>query len=116
MRRVFTWGPPVVWMALIFYTSSQPDPVPAVTRAVWDKLLHLGGYVALAMLFARALRAEGVSAATASILAALLASAYGATDEVHQLFVPLRHSDVRDWIADSIGAVIGAAIYGARRL
>lgn len=43
--------------------------------------------------------------------ALLLASVYGASDEWHQAFVPLRDSDVRDWVADSLGGTIGSALY-----
>ena len=38
-----------------------------------------------------------------------LASLYGATDEFHQSFVPGRDSDVLDWVADTLGAALGAA-------
>jgi VanZ family protein len=44
----------------------------------------------------------------AVVLAILTASVYGITDEVHQAFVPLRESSWQDWLADTIGAVIGA--------
>jgi VanZ family protein len=33
---------------------------------------------------------------------------YGATDEVHQAFVPFRTSTWSDWLADTAGALIGA--------
>jgi VanZ family protein len=49
------------------------------------------------------------------VAATLLASAYGATDEYHQMFVPLRHAELADWIADTIGASIGAAGDAAAR-
>ena len=37
--------------------------------------------------------------------------AYGATDEWHQLFVPLRSSDVYDWLTDTLAGVIGATAW-----
>jgi VanZ family protein len=40
-------------------------------------------------------------------------SLFGASDEWHQLFTPLRDSDIRDWLADTLGAVIGAFVYAA---
>ena len=33
---------------------------------------------------------------------------YGLSDEIHQLFVPLRQGDPLDLVADSVGAALGA--------
>jgi VanZ family protein len=38
----------------------------------------------------------------------LAASAYGAIDEFHQSFVPGRDCNVWDWLADTLGAFLGA--------
>jgi VanZ family protein len=105
------WGPPVLYMVLIFYSSSQSDPAPAVTQVVWDKLLHLGGYALLALFFARALRSEGAGRLVTTVAAIVLTSVYGASDEWHQMFTPMRDSDIRDWLADTLGAAIGALAY-----
>ena len=43
-------------------------------------------------------------------LAIVAASLYGATDEVHQAFVPFRTAAWSDWVADTAGAAIGAVI------
>ena len=110
IRRASLWLPPLAYMALIYYLSSQSDPVPQVTSVVWDKLLHLVEYGGLAVLLARAMLGEGLTARVALVAAVLLTSAYGATDEAHQSRVPERQADVRDWIVDSIGAVAGAGI------
>jgi VanZ family protein len=39
-----------------------------------------------------------------------MASAFGASDEFHQAFVPGRTADVADWMADTLGAAIGALV------
>lgn len=39
-----------------------------------------------------------------------LVALFGATDEIHQSFIPGRESDIRDWIADSMGACVGLAL------
>lgn len=39
-----------------------------------------------------------------------LASAYGVIDEIHQSFVPGRTCTLPDWIADTIGAFLGAVL------
>ncbi|MCC7417063.1 MAG: VanZ family protein [Acidobacteria bacterium] len=113
LGRVWLWAPPLAYMALIFYLSAQPDPVPLLTETVRDKWLHLGGYAVLAALFSRALAGERLALATALLCAFAAASAYGASDEWHQRFTAGRSADVVDWIADTAGAGLGAAAYGA---
>jgi VanZ family protein len=102
-------------MAAIFYMSSQSILVPEVTANVSDKLLHFVVYAGLAVLFCRALLGEGVASRPALWAAILLASAYGASDEYHQLFVPLRNGDLQDWFVDTIGACAGAVGHSAAR-
>jgi VanZ family protein len=110
VRRALLWGPPLFWMALIFYLSSQSDPAPAVTSLIWDKFLHSGAYAVLAVLFGQALVGEGVPPVRACIGAVILASLYGGSDEIHQMFTPFRHADVRDWFADTVGAATGIVL------
>jgi VanZ family protein len=95
-------------MMAIFYFSSQTDPLPAITEQVWDKALHAATYALLAALLCRALFGEGLRSATTLVMAALIASAYGAADEYHQSFVTGRDADVADWMVDALGALIGA--------
>jgi VanZ family protein len=111
MRRVSLWLPPVLYMLLIFYLSSQPEPLPALTERVWDKAIHFPEYLVLCALLLRALRGEGLSIARAALLGLVLTSAYGASDEFHQSFVPKRTADVFDWLADSTGAASAAVIF-----
>jgi len=108
--RAGLWLPPLVYMAVIFYLSSQSAPLPAVTAVVWDKILHLFEYAGLAALLGRAIAGEGLGWPAGFFVAAFLAAAYGATDEYHQLFVPLRSGELRDWLVDVLGACLGAAV------
>jgi VanZ family protein len=116
---LWAWVPVVAYMTLIFFLSSLPHPdeeLPSfLFEKLGDKLLHAIEYSVLAVLCYRALRrtAAAYAAPYALVLAIAIASVYGATDEVHQAFVPLRTSSWSDWIADTAGAVIGAV--GARR-
>src|SRR5262245_36894638 len=98
-------------MALIFHLSSESAPLPQVTSIVWDKLLHVVEYGVLAILFYRALSGEGLNGLTSALLALAATSLYGASDEWHQMFVPLRSSDVGDWVADTAGAALAVAAY-----
>jgi VanZ family protein len=107
--RLAAWAAVGAYLALIFYLSSQSDPLPDLTARVWDKALHGSEYGGLAVLLTLALLASGVAPRRALLIAVLGASVYGATDEVHQSFVPNRSPDVRDWAADTIGAALGVA-------
>ena len=113
LGRARLWVPPVLYMLLIFFLSSQSSPLPEITKRVWDKSLHLVEYGILAMLFCRALIGDGHGRLASLLLAVVLASAYGASDEWHQSFVPRRSSDVYDWLADSIGGGAGVAAFAA---
>jgi VanZ family protein len=102
----------LAWAAFIFWESSKADPFPFVPQGILshDKLLHFGAYAVLGGLLAGALsRTRLGTAPRAAAVALLLASAYGASDELHQSFVPGRDSDPWDWAADTLGAVAGAA-------
>ena len=71
-----------------------------------DKVGHFAVYGLLATLLCRLGR--GWRAAGWALLAA---SAFGATDEWHQYYVPGRSSDVKDWIADTLGALLAVSLY-----
>jgi VanZ family protein len=103
-------------MALIFYSSSQSDPAPALTHFIWDKALHSAGYAFLAFLYARALNGEGFNAKVTLLAAVILTSIYGASDEFHQYFTPMRTPDLTDWLADSTGGAMGAVAYAIATL
>jgi VanZ family protein len=109
--RLSSWLPPLIYMAVIFGFSAQSNPLPEITNTVWDKLLHTTEYAGLALLVCRALRRERLHLAAAIVAAVIFTSVYGATDEFHQWFVPGRDSDWHDWVADTLGAAVGASAY-----
>jgi VanZ family protein len=111
IRRLHLWLPPLIYAGLIFHLSSQSDPLPAVTTHVWDKLLHTVEYAGFAFLVGRACLGEGITVVRAALLTLVLSSLYGATDEWHQSFVPLRSADVLDWLADTVGSTLGAGVW-----
>ena len=58
----------------------------------------------------------------APLVALILSSLYGISDEFHQIFTPSRSCDPMDWLVDTCAAAIGAAIvwtllkkHGSRR-
>ena len=100
--------PPLVYMAAIFHFSSESQPLPMLTEHVGDKLLHTIEYVGLAALMFRALGGEGLGWWQSAVLTVTIVSAYGASDEWHQSFVPMRSSDAQDWLTDTLAGAIGA--------
>jgi VanZ family protein len=115
MVQVFWyWVPVALYAGVIFYLSAQSHPedqLPSfLLKDVSDKVLHAVEYGILSLLCYRAFRwAAGPAVAQqAVVLAIVTASVYGITDEVHQFFVPFRESSWQDWLADTIGATIGA--------
>jgi VanZ family protein len=103
----------LLYMAAIFAASSLSEP-PVPSR-VPDVSLHAPAYFGLTLLLIRALaggRRSGVTTATLAI-AWVMAVAYGATDEWHQSFVPTRHAELRDLIADAIGAFAATVVVKA---
>jgi VanZ family protein len=98
-------------MALIFGASSIAHP-PEVPGAGSDKLVHMLMYAGLSALLVRAW-AGGLGRPVAlrvAVLAVLLSTAYGVTDEIHQHFVPPRQMDALDLVADGIGATLAATL------
>jgi VanZ family protein len=101
----------VLYMAFIFYGSSQPDL--QLPPGLFDKPAHFLAYAPLGFLFVRALSGglRGRVSRSTAFLAVALTTAYGATDEIHQMFVPGRYADWTDLIADAIGGGVGAVVY-----
>ena len=114
VQVLWYWVPVALYAGTIFYLSSQSHPeeqLPSfLIEDVSDKVLHAVEYGILALLCYRAFRwATGPAVARqAVVLAIVTASVYGITDEAHQLFVPFRESSWQDWLADTMGATIGA--------
>ena len=109
-RTLVAFVPAALYAGILFALSAQPNPLPFLPPELLlqDKLLHGLAYTVLGALLVPGFRGAGCSARCAVLLAVVMASAYGATDEVHQSFVPGRNADVLDWVADTLGAALGA--------
>jgi len=108
---LFLWGPVVLMLAVIFGASSIPN-LKTLPGNISDKSGHSIGYALLGGVILRALaggRLRGVTLGR-GLAAIALATLYGVTDELHQLFVPGRSADRFDVLADAVGATIGVAI------
>ena len=94
-----------IWMLSSQSTLPQPKGIFG-----WDKFQHMLAYLALAGTIGLWVSSAFWSRrpVIAFFAVSLVASFYGAIDEVHQYFVPGRNCNIWDWIADTLGAVIGA--------
>ncbi len=109
-KGLFVYTPLVVyWLLLVAATSLPAQDVPSL--GISDKINHFVAYLILAVLLYLALIYQRKSeflfnyAFAASVI---IASAYGALDEIHQIYVPGRFAELLDWIADFLGAITGA--------
>lgn len=110
-RTIGNFLPPLVWMFIMFWFSSQPD-LPSnridILDFIFKKSAHFIEYLILTVLWYKAL---GFRNPTTAVLISL---AYAFSDETHQLFVPGRGGNLRDVLIDSLG--ISAAVYIINRL
>src|ERR1051325_3650337 len=100
------WLPGVAYCSAIFFFSAGPQPDAYIALNLWDKAAHTVEYAVLAVLAFRAFRYASAPALAvhAGVLAIAFSALYGASDEIHQLFVPFRMAAVSDAVADIIGS------------
>jgi len=103
-NRAARWIAVAGWAAVIFTFSSQPG---SNLPGGYSVQAHFIEYFVLGALLFWALRPRH-GGATAIVLALVLGSLYGITDEVHQNFVVMRTPDVVDWGIDTLGTLAGA--------
>lgn len=107
LRRLVRIAPAATWAALIWWLSSTPDDGTTWLDLSWlelpllDKVAHAGLFGVLAALL--------LLAGLRPLAAVLVATAWGGADELHQMFVPGRHPDLLDLVADASGAIVAAA-------
>lgn len=105
--------PPILWCALIFYLSCQPDL--KVSEGIWDLILrkigHTLEYFILVILVSRAVQGSIFKINKKSlILGALFSFFFAVSDEYHQTFTHGRLGSPVDVGIDSIG-IVAAAVF-----
>lgn len=114
MQLTRRWAPAVAWMAAIFVFSGQPglrvSDDPGVDGPI-RHAAHVLTYALLAVLLLRGLGWGDGRSWTIRLagVAVVMATLYGATDELHQTFVPQRAGNLVDIGWDLLGALIGVA-------
>ena len=114
-RLVYHWLPLLVYMAAIFAVSSLPaaaieEAAPAegvLPFFINEATVHTGEFAVLAVLLYRLLSSYGVTSPAIWAVGLVLTAAYGASDEIHQSFVPGRDPSWQDVGYDSLGALLG---------
>jgi len=112
--RILRWLPAAAQATLIFVLSAQPD-LHLADEPLLDFILHKAGHLAvyaiLAALIGWALDVPGATRSRTWTFAVVACLVYAATDELHQGFVPGRHSTPVDVAIDMFGALLGLAAY-----
>jgi VanZ family protein len=109
LRARWRWALVMVYILAIFVASSQSNI--SIPGGMSDKTAHGVAYSGLSWLIAWGLvdgDCRRIRLGTV-LLATILATAYGLSDEVHQLFVPRRSFEWLDLAADASGAFAGAS-------
>lgn len=104
--------PVIIYAILIFIQSSLPASEVVPDALNNDKVLHLLGYALMGALCMRAwLTGPFKHTGMVIMLSIVTTLLYGASDEFHQSFVPYRHADLLDVMADGVGGLIGTMLY-----
>ena len=124
MRKILTvlyyWLPPLIWMGIIFYMSSQKSIVITTNKAtdfVTFKTLHIIEYAFLFFLLYRAFQSiKHLQGTLCGIFAFFITIFYSISDELHQLSIPTRQGRLRDVFIDIVGMIIMYVIINKVRL
>ena len=136
-RLYFYWTAVVLYMAMIYYFSSQDgtkshevssqlleylkflilfipgsiiDFISGVSKNyefILRKCAHFTEYLVLSLVVYKAMRASEVRMKKSVILTLIICFLYAVSDEVHQYFVPGRAFAVTDIMIDTAGAILG---------
>ncbi len=116
LNLLFRWAAAllvVYWIVLFIATHVPPSGLPSEPPFPnADKVVHLGGYAALAFVAAAAWTWRRTMMVTDYLLLFMGLSCYAVLDELSQMLPMVRrNADVLDWAADSVGAALGLAIF-----
>ena len=100
------------YAGIIYWESSQDTSSISLSHHT-DKLVHFAefGLLCLMTCWSLSLARIGTRVIYKIILAIVITSLYGMSDEFHQSFTPHRSVDVFDWLADTVGAVTAGFLW-----
>ncbi len=114
MKIILLRIPIVLYSFLVYFMSSlELDRIPKFTILGFDKLIHLTEYFVYVVFMLIALETfEKIKTKRQMIFIAILISMlFGISDEIHQYFVQGRSCSIFDFIADSLGIIIGVILF-----
>ncbi len=107
------WTAVGLWLVLQLTLTSLPGKdIPFSLPHPIDWIARFSMYFGLGFLLARVGALRGWPG-RGLVIAAVLVSALGAADELHQLLIPGRDCELGDWIVDTVGGASGVLL-GAR--
>ncbi len=95
---------------MVDYNDNNRDSMIEAVQFPIRKAAHMTEYAVLSVLVMLALIVDGIKGIRLPVIAAIIAVAFAATDELHQRYVPGRYGCVRDVLIDAAGSIIGLAI------
>lgn len=103
-----------MWLLIIFIQSSFPAiELPKVELISADKIVHMGVFALLTMLCYISLihiQKPNMFSEKPLLWSFIICTVYGASDEIHQYFVPNRSSELQDWAADVLGVILAVLV------
>jgi VanZ family protein len=110
-KKYVAWAAFTIYCVIIFIGSSIPGDRIDIDGPGIDKLIHTVEYSILSLLLFLSLRLSStIKTSVIFWISAIGSSLYGLSDEIHQLFVPLREFDVLDIICNASGSILGAYV------
>jgi VanZ family protein len=104
--------PVLIWALLIMAVSSIPNlKTPAEGIVFSDKAAHFAEYFVFGLLAADMLWKINKNNRYIILITIIMGTTYGILDELHQLFIPGRKTDVFDMTSDALGAILASLIY-----
>lgn len=108
-KSILSWSVVLLYAAAIFFISSQPSVLIEEVFIISgiDKVFHVLVYATFSLLVYWAIGCSfpNVLLRTRCSFSIIVSVLYGISDEVHQVFVPMRHGDPFDVLADAVGAI-----------
>ena len=96
----------------LFILGAQPVAA-GLFSPPWDKLAHIGTFALIGCAAGVASGSQGWLRAACCVAGAL---ALGVADELHQVYLPGRSASWADLLADTVGAMAGAALLDFARI
>jgi VanZ family protein len=111
-QHIWLWGPVAVIAGGIFMLSNMSGGADLPSFPHIDKLAHIIVFGLLGLTVVRAFsRLLSWRPMQVSLLSIVVVTAYGASDELHQHFIPQRTVELLDVGADAIGVTLACLVW-----